>query len=121
MPTTLRRRVLHLSTRLHKSCNGLVTGASNYAESAARPFRLLLDDLHVLHLRPRGTLAGERYERLDVVSRSLEHGLDGAVVAVRHRAGDPTLLGLLARRVAEEHALHVATHDHPAAHDVAHA
>src|SRR4051794_10834291 len=110
MPTTLRRRALHLSTRLHKLCNGLVTGASNHAESAARRFRLLLDDLHVLHLRPRGTFAGEPNERLDGVPRSFEHGLDRTVVAVRHRARDPALLGLLARRVAEEHALHVAAH-----------
>src|SRR3954447_3968171 len=121
MPTKLRRRALHLSTRLHKSCNGSVTGGSNHAESAARPFRLLLDDLDVLHTRPRRTLAGESDQRLDGVPRTLEDGFDGAVVAVRHRAGDAARLGFVARRVAEEDALDVPAHDHPAPHGVAHA
>src|SRR3954451_9017761 len=121
MPTKLRRRALHLSTRLHKLCDGLVTGASNHPKSAARPFRLLLDDLDILHMRSRRTLATEGDHRLDRVLRPLEHGLDGPVVAVRHRARHAARFRLLARRVAEEHTLHIAMHDHPAAHGVAHA
>src|SRR3954451_4554376 len=66
MRTKLRRRALHLSTRLHKLCDGLVTGASNHAESAARAFRLFLDDFDVLHIRPRGSLTAEGDQRLDV-------------------------------------------------------
>src|SRR5205085_12303758 len=75
----------------------------------------------IVHLRPRGTFAAEGDHRLHVFLGSFEDGLDGAVAAIRHGARDATRLGLVARRVAEEDALHIAADDHPPPHAVAHA
>ena len=59
--------------------------------------------------------AHERDHRLDGVRLALEHGLDRAVRRVARPAGDAAALGLAARRVAEEDALHTPVGDDSAA------
>jgi hypothetical protein len=63
-----------------------------------------------------GPAAHERHHRLDILLRALEDGLDRAVGAIARPAGDAAPLGLPARRVPEEDALHAAPGDHVPAH-----
>jgi len=57
----------------------------------------------------------ELNQPLDRVLLTLEDGFDGTVPAVRHPSGDAALLRKAARRVAEEHSLHLAVDDDAAA------
>src|SRR5712691_738021 len=71
-------------------------------------FRLDLDRLDLSSARAS---PAERNQSLDRILVALEHRLDRAVPAVRHPAGDAVLLREAPRRVAKEHALHVAVDD----------
>ena len=66
-------------------------------------------------VRAARPVAHEPDHRLDHVGLALEHRLDRAVGAVRDPAARPAPLGLLARRVAEEDALHLPVGAHPPA------
>src|SRR4029079_7515258 len=86
---------------------------------AAHPLRLLLGAVEALDLAPPRSTPAELDQPLDRGGLTLEHRLDRAVVAVRHPARDPGLLGGTANGVAKEHALHPPAGDDPASRDVA--
>ena len=75
--------------------------------------------MHVdaIHARVVGARARERDEPVDRVRRPLEDGLDGPVGPVAHPAGDAGGARDVARRRAEEDALHPAVDDDAAADD----
>jgi FMN reductase [NAD(P)H] len=76
---------------------------------------LFLHDLHPLDLSAPRSLAAELDEALDRRFLAFEHRLDGAVPAVRDRAGNSVLLCESPDRVTEEHALDVPVRDDAAA------
>ena len=82
---------------------------------AAEPCGLLVVDLDPVDVGAAGAVAHEPDHRVDHLGVALEHGLDRALLRVAHPAGDAAALGLLARGVAEEDALHLAVGHHPPA------
>lgn len=60
-------------------------------------------------------MPGPVHEALHIILGSLEDGLDPAVRQVPDPAADAVLLGYLAARVAEKHALNTAGDEYPVA------
>ena len=80
--------------------------------------RLLLGDDQVIDVRLSRSAPRPGDQCLDVSLRSLEDGLDGAVVAIGHPAGDAAPLGLLAAGVAIEDALDATGGHHASSNHV---
>jgi len=80
---------------------------------AGQSDRLLVTDSDPFDLGVRRARLAPAAHLRHRIGIPLEHGLDRAVAAVAHPAGNTGLLGLLATGVAEEHALHVSVDDDP--------
>ena len=85
----------------------------------AEVVRRLLEDVDGVHTRAARALTAEVDEPLDGSGVALEDRLDRPVATVCHRAGDVAPVGEPPHRLAEEHTLHVAVHDHATANHTA--
>jgi nitroreductase len=78
---------------------------------AGQPFRLLVELFDAVDLCSARPLVGEADKPLNGILVAFEHGLDGAVPAVRDPARHTVLVREPTRRVAEEDALHATVDD----------
>src|SRR4051812_1919429 len=114
---TIRTAVIHLRARMSLLTRTVASAdeASPNME-ASLPHRVLFQHLDALDVSPAGTLAHPSHHAIDGVGLALEHGLDGAVIAVADRTGDADGAGHTFAAIAEEHALHATVHHDPPSH-----
>jgi hypothetical protein len=79
------------------------------------PLRVLVHHLHGRDLRPPRAAPAELDQKVDRLRIALEDGFHGAVLAVRHPAGDTRRLGPPPGGVPEEDSLDATADDDPLA------